>query len=133
MVAESPDRMITEIKKLKMPAHHDVRAENVDMKRLGAILWLAQENKITDFEELLLLEGISTLQNAIQRSKLGNSDKSQAIQSLSKIAAKVEQDFIPNGNFDELIEKERAESWKYGGRTVFGKAKPPIVKQLTLF
>lgn len=184
LTSESPDRMIAEIKKIKMPDHHDVRAENVDMKRLGAILWLAQENKISNFEELLLLEGlgprtlqslalvseviygspsrfkdparfsfahggkdghpfpvplkvydetISTLQNAIHRSKLGNNDKSQAIKSLSQIAARVEKDFIPNGNFDELIAKERADSWKYGGRTVFGVAKPPVSKQLMLF
>jgi hypothetical protein len=24
-----------------------------------------------------------------------------------------------------IVEKERADSWKYGGRTVFGKSKPP--------
>jgi hypothetical protein len=24
-----------------------------------------------------------------------------------------------------LIEKEKQESWKYGGRTAFGKSKPP--------
>jgi len=36
-------------------------------------------------------------------------------------------------NFDKLIEKERAESWKYGGRTVFGKEKPPKDEQLKLF
>jgi hypothetical protein len=182
LTSESPDRMLTEIKKLKMPVHHDVKAENVDMKRLGAILWLARENNVTNFEELLLLEGlgprtlqsmalvseviygspsrfkdparfsfahggkdgspfpvplkvydetISTFESAIKRSKLGNNDKSQAIKSLSKIAQKVEQDFIPNGNFNELIKKERVDSWKYGGKTVFGDAKPP--KQLELF
>jgi hypothetical protein len=32
-----------------------------------------------------------------------------------------------------VIAKERAESYKYGGRTVFGKAKPPDSKQLRLF
>ena len=179
-----PEQMIAEIKKLKMPAHHDVRAENIDMKRLGAILWLAQDQNVSSFEELLLLEGlgprtlqslalvseviygnpsrfkdparfsfahggkdghpfpvpitvydetIRTLQNAIHRSKLGNTDKLKAIQSLYQVAERVEKDFVPNGNFEELIEKERADSWKYEGRTVFGKAKPPIVKQLSLF
>ena len=34
-------------------------------------------------------------------------------------------DFVPNENFDALIEKERNESWKYGGKTVFGNAQPP--------
>ena len=77
-------------------------------------------------------ETIKTLNDAIEKSKIGNSDKAQAIQSLSQIAARVEKDFIPNGNFDELIAEERANSWKYGGRTVFGKAQKPS-NQLDLF
>ena len=27
-----------------------------------------------------------------------------------------EQNFVPNQNLDELIAKEKRESWKYGGR-----------------
>ncbi|MGJ1197413.1 DUF763 domain-containing protein [Sphingobacterium spiritivorum] len=184
VLAEDPQLILKELTHLVMPAHHDVRAENVDMKRLGSVLWLAQENNIQHFEELLLLKGmgprtlqslalvsevihgspsrfrdparfsfahggkdghpfpvpvtvyddtIQTLQNAIQRSRLGNSDKSQAIRSLSLVASRMEEGFIPNGNFDKVIEKERADSWKYGGRTVFGKAKPPLSAQLNLF
>ena len=34
------------------------------------------------------------------------------------------KNFTPDNNFDALIEKERNESWKYGGKTVFGNAKP---------
>ena len=84
-------------------------------------------------EKTVYDETIRTLQNAIHRSRLGNTDKLKAIQSLYQVAERVEKDFVPNGNFEELIEKERADSWKYEGRTVFGKAKPPIVKQLSLF
>ena len=42
-------------------------------------------------------------------------------------------------HLDELIQKERDDSWKYGGKTVFGNAKPPKNKpqnpnnQLELF
>ena len=37
-------------------------------------------------------------------------------------------------NFKKVIEKERKDSWKYGGRTVFGKAqKPKGGDQLELF
>jgi len=184
LTAENPDRMIAEISKLVMPNHHDVKAKDVDLKRLGAVLWLAQDKNISKFDELLLLEGlgprtlqslalvseviygnpsrfkdparfsfahggkdghpfpvplnvyddtIETLQSAINKSKLGNNDKIEAIKSLSKIAKRVEQDFVPNQNFNELIRKERDESWKYGGRTVFGKEKAPISKQLNLF
>ena len=70
-------------------------------------------------------ETINTLQTAIQKAKLGNSDKQQAIRKLHEITICAEKDFIPNNSFNELIEKERNESWIYGGKTVFGDAKPP--------
>lgn len=183
LVNEPAEKTTVEIAKLTMPKHHDVRAENIDMKRLGTILWLAQENNISNFDELLLLKGlgprtlqslalvseviygnpsrfkdparfsfahggkdghpfpvpikvydetIAVLQTAIQKSKLGNTDKSEAIKSLSKIAERMEDNFTPNNNFNALIEKERADSWKYGGKTVFGNAKPKN-HQLNLF
>src|SRR3954453_14908683 len=48
-----------------MPAHHDVRAENVDLKRLGAVLAVAHERELRDFASLLLVEGLGprTLQS----------------------------------------------------------------------
>ena len=70
-------------------------------------------------------EAIAILDNSIRKAKMGDSDKNEAIKNLHKAAMRIEQDFVPNNNFDQLIEKERNESWKYGGRTVFGKAKPP--------
>jgi hypothetical protein len=50
---------------LRMPAHHEVRAANVNLKRLGAALALAYERDLHDFAELLLLEklGPRTLQS----------------------------------------------------------------------
>jgi uncharacterized protein len=50
---------------LAMPTHHDVRAENVDLKRLGAVLAVAYERDLHDFASLLLLEklGPRTLQS----------------------------------------------------------------------
>ena len=65
IAAEQPDKMLAEIKKLVMPAHHDVRAKDVDLKRLGSVLWLAHEKQPKDFAELLLLEGLGprTLQS----------------------------------------------------------------------
>ena len=187
---ESPSKIIKEMQYLSMPAHHDVRMEDVNMKRLGAMLWATHENKPEDFEELLLLKGmgpralqslalvseiiygtptrfedparfsfahggkdghpfpvpvkiydetIDTLQRAINRAKIGNSDKIQAIQKLSEISRKAEESFTPNDNFDALIQRERDESHKYGGWTIFGDAKTPKTKpanpnnQLELF
>jgi len=185
---EKPELIMQEVQQLVMPGHHDVRAEDVDLKRLGSILWVAHEHAAQNFEELLLLKGvgprtvqslalvsevihgtpsrfkdparfafahggkdghpfpvpikvydetISTLQTAVHKAKLGNSDKQEAIKALHTLAAKAEKDFMPNERFEELIEKERNESWNYDGRTVFGRAKPPKQKvkgvQLRLF
>lgn len=48
-----------------MPAHHDVRAEDVNLKRLGAVLATAYESEPKDFESLLLTPGLGprTLQS----------------------------------------------------------------------
>jgi hypothetical protein len=184
MALEEPERMLAEIRHLKMPAHHDVKAKDVDMKRLGAMLWLTHEKQPSDFESLLLLEGmgprtlqsmalvseviygtpsrfqdparfsfahggkdghpfpvpvkvydetISVLGKAVHKAKIGQADKLQAIKKLSELSRMAEQGFTPNQNFDALLERERNESWKYGGKTVFGDAQPPKDQQLKLF
>ncbi len=50
---------------LQLPAHHDVRPKDVDLKRLGSVLAVAYERDLHDFAELLLLEklGPRTLQS----------------------------------------------------------------------
>lgn len=184
---ESPAEVIREFRHLVMPAHHDVKEKDVNLKRLGAVLWAAHENKPEGFEELLLLNGvgprtiqslalvsevihgtpsrfndparfsfahggkdghpfpvpvkvydevIDTLHTAISKAKIGVNDKNEAIKKLHQVASNAEKDFIPNKNFEALVEKERNESWKYGGKTVFGDAKPPRAMegdQLKLF
>ncbi|WP_233268703.1 DUF763 domain-containing protein [Mucilaginibacter lacusdianchii] len=184
MAAEHPERMLREVTHLVLPSHHEVKSKDVDLKRLGAVLWLAHEKQPKDFEELLLLQGvgprtlqslalvseviygtaarftdparysfahggkdghpfpvptkiydetINILQKSIQQAKIGHTEKAQAIKSLSAIAQKAEAGFTPNADFDKVIERERAESWRYGGRTVFGEAKKPDNQQLKLF
>jgi len=184
---EVPDKMMTEVRKIILPRHHDVRKEDVNIKRLGAVLALAHERSVVNFEELLLLEGlgprtlqsltlvsevihgtpsrledparfsfahggkdghpfpvpikvydetISVLKQAVEKAKIGFTEKQAAIKSLHKIAENMEKDFVPNNNFNELIVKERNESYKYGGRTVTGFAKPlknNAGRQLDLF
>jgi hypothetical protein len=65
VVRESPDVTLENIRKLTMPTHHEVRALNVDLKRLGAVLAVAYEREFQDFASLLLLEklGPRTLQS----------------------------------------------------------------------
>ena len=62
---ETPDATLAEVRRLDMPGHHDVRAENIDLKRLGAVLAVAYDRDLHDFAELLLLEGLGprTLQS----------------------------------------------------------------------
>jgi uncharacterized protein len=43
---------------LQMPAHHDVRAADVDLRRLHAVLAAAAENGPRDFVDLLLTSGV---------------------------------------------------------------------------
>jgi hypothetical protein len=173
---EKPELMMQDIQQLVMPGHHDVRTEDVNLKRLGSILWLAHDSQPKNFEELLLLEGvgprtiqslalvsevihgtpsrfkdparfsfahggkdghpfpvptktydevIATLQKTVQRAKIGQNDKTEAIKKIHEIAARAERDLIPTDNLKQLIQKEIEDSWKYGGKTVFGDARPP--------
>jgi hypothetical protein len=61
----APDHALSAARHLKLPAHHDVRASDVDLKRLGAVLAVAYERDLHNFAELLLLEklGPRTLQS----------------------------------------------------------------------
>jgi uncharacterized protein len=187
IATEDHDRILPEIRKIIMPRHHDVRDKDVNLKRLGAVLLLAQEKSVQDFESLLLLEGlgprtlqsltlvseviygtpsrftdparfsfahggkdghpfpvplkvydetINALKTAVEKSKIGNSEKSQAIRKLSTLALRVEESFEPKPFLQEIIKKEREESHKYDGMTVLGKAQSPNEKkggQLKLF
>jgi len=56
---------LDEIRRLVMPARHDVRPADVDLKRLGAVLAIAHEQGLREFASLLLVEGLGprTLQS----------------------------------------------------------------------
>ena len=189
LTTEHPDKQLKEIQRLLLPSHHDVRAEDVNLKRLGAALWLAHEHPPENFDELLLLQGVGprtiqslalvsevihgtasrftdparfsfahggkdghpfpvpvdvydetirVLENAVQKAKMGATDKSEAIKQLHILSVRAEKTFVPNNEFDALVEQERADSWKYGGKTVMGAARAPVTpaprtKQLKLF
>lgn len=172
---ENHNHLIPELKKLLMPRHHNVTEKDVDLKRLGAVLALSQEQNINNFEELLLLEGvgprtlqsltlvseiihgtpsrfsdparfsfahggkdghpfpvplkiydetINVLKTSVEKAKIGETDKQKALKSLSRISHQLEKNFIPEQNLKQLIQHERENSYKYGGKTVFGDAKP---------
>ena len=62
---QDPFKALSEIRKIRMPAHHDVKAKDVNLKRLGSVIALAHESEVQDFESLLLLKGLGprTLQS----------------------------------------------------------------------
>lgn len=176
VTAEKPEKMMQDFQHLLMPSHHNVQCRDVDLKKLGTILWLAHDTQPKNFEDLLLLQGvgprtvqsltlvsevihgtpsrfkdparfsfahggkdghpfpvptktydevIETLQKAVNKARIGQADKAQALKKLHELAAKHEKDFTPTGNLQKLMEKEIEESWQYGGKTIFGDAKPP--------
>jgi uncharacterized protein len=51
-----PARTLADARKLSMPRHHEVRREDVNLRRLGAVLAVAHERELRDFAELLLVE-----------------------------------------------------------------------------
>jgi uncharacterized protein len=65
IVKERPETVLSEARKLSLPAHHDVEEKDIDLRRLGAVLALAHEREFRDFASLLLLEtlGPRTLQS----------------------------------------------------------------------
>jgi len=182
---EKPVHILNEIPKMKLPKYKGVKEADVNLKRLGSILWLAQESQTTNFEELLLLKGlgprtlqslalvseviygtpvrftdparytfahgskgghpipvptkvydetISTLTKAVESAKIGFTDKQKAIAKLSKMAKNAEKNFTTQPNLKKLIQHEKDNAYKYGGRTMKGFSKPPNKsKQLRLF
>jgi uncharacterized protein len=184
ILKEKPEMMMQEFQHLAMPGHHDVRTEDVNLKRLGSVLAIAHDRDLRDFESLLLLEGVGPrtiqslalvsevihgtptrftdparfsfahggkdghpfpvplkvydetihhMEESIQKAKLGNTDKNIAIKNLTHVAQMLEENFTPKDSLDQLINHERNESYKYEGRTVFGKTKKPKGVQLRLF
>jgi hypothetical protein len=65
LMHQHPEKTLESIPHLSLPDHHEVRAGDVDLKRLGAVLAVAYEKDLRDFASLLLLENLGprTLQS----------------------------------------------------------------------
>jgi uncharacterized protein len=65
IVQQHPEKSLEEARHLIVPRHHDVRAKDVNLNRLGAVLAVAYEREFRDFASLLLLENLGprTLQS----------------------------------------------------------------------
>jgi uncharacterized protein len=55
---EQPERTLEHARRLVMPRHHDVRREDVDLKRLGSVLAVAHDRDLKSFADLLLVENL---------------------------------------------------------------------------
>jgi hypothetical protein len=183
LTQQNPETTLREARAMMVPRHHDVRAENVDLKRLGAVLAVAYESELHDFASLLLLqnlgprtlqtmaliaevvhgapsrfsdparfsfalggkdrhpfpvplktydESIQVLRNALDRAKLGDSDKIDGLQRLDKFTRAVENHYAPEADFDAVIAHENRISASLDGRSVFDD-KPRQRRQLSLF
>jgi hypothetical protein len=53
-----PDAAVAPLARLRMPAHHDVRAEDIDLRRLGKTLAAVADRGPHDFAELMLVPGV---------------------------------------------------------------------------
>jgi uncharacterized protein len=53
-----PEAALGGLRRLRMPAHHDVRAEDIDLKRLGKTLAAVADRGPADFTDLMLVPGV---------------------------------------------------------------------------
>src|SRR5690348_10936593 len=53
IAGRAPETNVAEFRRLVMPRHHEVRAADVDVRRLGAVLAVAYEREFRDFASLL--------------------------------------------------------------------------------
>jgi hypothetical protein len=189
LATSDPSAVIAKVERvLAMPGHHDVRAENLDLRRLGAALQVAGQLGPASFPELLLTprigqrtlfalalvaevihgapsrftdparfalahggkdghpfpvplvvydETLRVLRQAVDRAKLGQSDKLAALRRLDeqcRIAdAAAEGRYRPRTAavaFSTFVAHEKRVSGSLGGRTCMGGASKP--KQLSL-
>ena len=171
-----------------MPLHQDVRPQNVDLKRLGAVLAVSYERQLRDFASLLLVENLgprtlqtlaliaelvhgtpsrfddparfsfalggkdrhpfpvplktydeslAVLRGALDRARLGDSEKIDGFKRLDKLVRTVEQRAEPVADFARVLEHEHTISRELDGRSVFDdrprKRLAPRSEQLSLF
>src|SRR5205085_12091005 len=58
LVRGGPDTAVGSLTHLRMPDHHDVRAEDIDLRRLGKTLAAVADRGPEDFADLLLVPGV---------------------------------------------------------------------------
>ena len=79
MTQDEPRAVLDAAREITMGNYHEVREQDVDLKRLGAVLALAHGQEIEKFEDLLLLKGVGpqTLKALALTSELIHGDASR--------------------------------------------------------
>ena len=79
LTKENPKEILDAYRSTSLPDHHDVRESDVNMKRLGAILQMAYNSEINNFEDLLMLKGVGprTLKALALTSEVIHGDASR--------------------------------------------------------
>jgi len=184
IVRQNPDTALQEARKLVMPRHHAVRAANIDLKRLGAVLATAYERDLHDFASLLLVENLgprtlqslaliaevvhgaparfsdparfsfahggkdghpfpvpvktydeslTVLRSALDRARVGDTEKLDGFQRLERFTRAIETRFAPEADFAGALAHESRISASLGGRTVNDHPSSQAPRQLRLF
>lgn len=186
LVGTGPDQVARELRAalgdrhLQMPAHHEVRATDVFLRRLHAVVALANDTGVSGFEELLLTRGlgprtlqalalvsevafgapsrfddparfafahggkdghphpvpirvydrtIGTLRHALDRAKVGHSDKIEAFKRLDRHTRDLERT-AAGPPLEDIIDNEWRRSPERGGMTVLGPASEAVERKV---
>ena len=172
IIKEKPEIMLKECRKITLPDQHDIKEKDLNIKRLGAVMHMAYNKGIDDFEDLIMLKGtgpktlkslalvsevihgdssrfedpsrfafavggkdgvphpvdtktydktIDMLQDSVEKSKLGDKEKSVAIKRLHRATKDVESRYTPVAFLKDLVEMEWKDAEKNGGMTIMGK------------
>ena len=79
LTKEKPSEVLEAYKSISLPNHHEVQESDVNMKRLGAVLQMAYNRDIDNFEDLLMLKGVGpkTLKSLALVSEVVHGDSSR--------------------------------------------------------
>ncbi len=169
-----------ELRQLLMPSRHDVRPEDVNPDRLGAVLVAAGESGVNTFSDMLLINGLGPrtlrslalvseviygepcrfedparfsfahggkdghpfpvplgvydetlqyLERSVKRSRVEVCEKRESLKKLYGLQKRIEDMEKYSADPGRLMAWDRANSHIFGGRTVAGPVRPPVLPE----
>ena len=157
LTKEKPAEIVKAMRSSDLPDRHDVREDDINMSRLASVLDLAYNRDIENFEELIDLHGVGPrtlkalamasevihgdatrfdetvemLQNSVDKSKMGDQDKSSALKRLHKMAVNGETKGSPIDFLQDLIDQEWNHAESSGGKTFMGDVVKGLTRKIT--